>query len=66
MEDAFAADIEKEMRGKMEDEWRRRLKSLQEEKDSLLSEKSKMVQERRQIEALKQQQEEEVAMRVEA
>ncbi|MFY0254034.1 DUF2130 domain-containing protein [Chitinophaga sp. 30R24] len=64
MEDAFAADIEKEMRGKLEDEWRRRLKSLQDEKDSLLSEKNKMAQERRQIETLKQQQEEEVTKRV--
>ncbi|WP_291916901.1 DUF2130 domain-containing protein [Chitinophaga sp.] len=64
MEDAFAADIEKEMRGKMEDEWRRRLKSLQDEKDTLLSEKNKMAQERRQIETLKQQQEEEVNKRV--
>jgi hypothetical protein len=64
MEDAFAADIEKEMRGKMEDEWRRRLKSLQEEKDTLLSEKNKMALERRQIETLKQQQEEEVNRRV--
>jgi hypothetical protein len=64
MEDAFAADIEKEMRGKMEDEWRRRLKSLQDEKDTLLSEKNKMALERRQIETLKQQQEEEVNRRV--
>ncbi|MFX1707662.1 DUF2130 domain-containing protein [Chitinophaga sp. CC14] len=64
IEDAFAADIEKEMRGKMEDEWRRRLKSLQEEKDTLLSEKNKMALERRQIETLKQQQEEEVNRRV--
>jgi hypothetical protein len=64
MEDAFAADIEKEMRGKMEDEWRRRLKSLQDEKDTLLSEKNKMALERRQIETLKQQQEEEVNKRV--
>ena len=64
MEDAFAADIEKEMRGKMEDEWRRRLKSLQDEKDTLLSEKNKMAQERRQIETLKQQQEDEVNKRV--
>ncbi|SKD05398.1 hypothetical protein SAMN05660461_3090 [Chitinophaga ginsengisegetis] len=48
----------------MEDEWRRRLKSLQEEKDTLLSEKNKMALERRQIETLKQQQEEEVNRRV--
>jgi hypothetical protein len=64
MEDAFAANIEKEMRGKMEDEWKRRLKSLQDEKDTLLSEKSKMAQERRQIESLKQQQEDEIKRRV--
>lgn len=66
MEDAFAADIEKEMRGKMESEWRKRLDSLQAEKNSLLSEKTKMAQERQQIEALKQQQEDEVAKRVSA
>lgn len=64
IEDAFAADIEKEMRGKMESEWRKRLDSLQAEKTSLQSEKSKMMQERQQIEALKQQQEEEVNRRV--
>jgi len=66
MEDAFAADIEKEMRGKMEDEWRRRLKSLQEEKDTLLSEKNRMALERRQMETQKQQQEEEISRRVQA
>ena len=64
MEDAFAADIEKEMRGKMEGEWRKRLKALQEEKDTLQSEKDRMTQERRQIDLLKQQQEEEVTKRV--
>lgn len=64
IEDAFAADIEKEMRGKMESEWRKRLDSLQAEKSSLQSEKSKMMQERHQIEVLKQQQEEEVNRRV--
>lgn len=64
MEDAFAADIEKEMRGKMEGEWRKRLKALQEEKDTLQSEKDRMTQERRQIDLLKQQQEEEVTRRV--
>ncbi|MBC9932389.1 DUF2130 domain-containing protein [Chitinophaga qingshengii] len=66
MEDAFAADIEKEMRGKMESEWRRRLDSLQAEKNSLLSEKTRMAQERQQIETLRQQQEQEVAQRVQA
>ncbi len=64
MEDAFAADIEKEMRGKMESEWRKRLESLQAEKNTLLSEKSKMAQERQQIETLRQQQEDEIAKRV--
>ncbi|WP_349314491.1 DUF2130 domain-containing protein [Chitinophaga sp. MM2321] len=66
MEDAFAADIEKEMRGKMESEWRKRLDALQAEKNSLLSEKSKMAQERQQIETLKQLQEEEIVKRVQA
>ncbi|WP_212006242.1 DUF2130 domain-containing protein [Chitinophaga sp. HK235] len=64
MEDAFAADIEKEMRGKMEAEWRRRLDSLQAEKNSLLSEKTKMAQERQQIETLRLQQEDEISKRV--
>ncbi|SEW54460.1 hypothetical protein SAMN04488122_6040 [Chitinophaga arvensicola] len=64
MEDAFAADIAKEMRGKMEDEWRRRLKSLQEEKDTLLSERNRMALERKQIETQKEQQEEEIKRRV--
>lgn len=66
MEDAFAADIEKEMRGKMESEWRKRLDSLQAEKNSLLTEKNRMAQERQQIEALRQQQEQEVIQRVQA
>lgn len=66
MEDAFAADIEKEMRGKMESEWRKRLDSLQAEKNSLLTEKNRMVQERQQIETLRQQQEQEVAQRLQA
>jgi hypothetical protein len=66
MEDAFAADIEKEMRGKMESEWRRRLDSLQAEKNSLQTEKNRMAQERQQIETLRQQQEQEVAQRLQA
>ncbi|WP_240155229.1 DUF2130 domain-containing protein [Chitinophaga sp. Cy-1792] len=64
MEDAFAADIEKEMRGKMESEWRKRLESLQSEKNSLLSERSKIAAERQQIEAQRIQQEEEITKRV--
>ncbi|NML41806.1 DUF2130 domain-containing protein [Chitinophaga sp. G-6-1-13] len=66
MEDAFAADIEKEMRGKMESEWRKRLDSLQAEKTSLLTEKNRMAQERQQIEVLRQQQEQEVIQRVQS
>ncbi|WP_235021451.1 DUF2130 domain-containing protein [Chitinophaga eiseniae] len=66
MEDAFAADIEKEMRGKMESEWRKRLDSLQAEKNSLLTEKNRMAQERQQIETLRLQQEQEVAQRLQA
>ncbi|MCW3467366.1 DUF2130 domain-containing protein [Chitinophaga nivalis] len=66
MEDAFAADIEKEMRGKMESEWRKRLDALQTEKNTLLSEKNKMAQERQQMETMIRQQEEEVDKRVQA
>jgi len=57
MEDAFAADIEKEMRGKMETEWRKRMEGLQAEKQQLL-------QQRQQIELQKQAQEEELNKRL--
>lgn len=50
----------------MESEWRRRLDSLQAEKNSLLTEKNRMAQERQQIETLRQQQEQEVAQRLQA
>ncbi|SHM90466.1 hypothetical protein SAMN05444266_11371 [Chitinophaga jiangningensis] len=64
MEDAFAADIEKEMRGKMATEWRKKLDELQSEKNTLLSEKNKIAAERQQMESLRQQQEEEIKKRV--
>jgi len=57
MEDAFAADIEKEMRGKMETEWRKRMEGLQAEKQQLL-------QQRQQVELQKQAQEEELNKRL--
>ncbi|SEN95026.1 hypothetical protein SAMN04488505_11912 [Chitinophaga rupis] len=57
MEDAFAADIEKEMRGKMETEWRKRMEGLQ-------AEKQQLVQQRQQIELQKQAQEEELNRRL--
>lgn len=57
MEDAFAADIEKEMRGKMETEWRKRMEGLQ-------AEKQQLVQQRQQIEQQKQAQEEELNKRL--
>lgn len=57
MEDAFAADIEKEMRGKMETEWRKRMEGLQ-------AEKQQLVQQRQQIELQKQAQEEELNKRL--
>ncbi|MVT12586.1 DUF2130 domain-containing protein [Chitinophaga tropicalis] len=53
MEDAFAADIEKEMRGKMETEWRKRVDALQSEKQQL--EKARL-----QVEQQKQSQQEEL------
>jgi hypothetical protein len=59
MEDAFAADIEKEMRGKMETEWRKRMEGLQ-------AEKQQLVQQRQQIELQKQAQEEELNKRLHA
>ncbi|HEU4606960.1 MAG TPA: DUF2130 domain-containing protein [Chitinophagaceae bacterium] len=57
MEDAFAADIEKEMRGKMELEWRRRIEGLQ-------AEKQQLAQQRQQVELQKQAQEEELSRRL--
>ncbi len=57
MEDAFAADIEKEMRGKLESEWRKRM-------DGLNAEKQQLAQQRQQIEQLKQVQEEELNKRL--
>lgn len=50
----------------MESEWRKRLDSLQAEKNSLQTEKNRMAQERQQIETLRQQQEQEVAQRLQA
>ncbi|RFS19715.1 DUF2130 domain-containing protein [Chitinophaga silvatica] len=66
MEDAFAADIEKDMRSKMEGEWKKRLKTLQEEKDTLLSEKNRIQQERLQLDAQRLHQEEEVTKRLQS
>lgn len=53
MEDAFAADIEKEMRGKMEAEWRKRV-------DALQTEKNQLAQIRQQVEQQKQTQQDEL------
>ncbi len=57
MEDAFAADIEKEMRGKLESEWRKRMEVLQ-------SEKQQLAQQRQQVEQQRQVQEEELNRRL--
>lgn len=57
MEDAFAADIEKEMRGKLETEWRKRLEGLQQEKQQI-------AQLRQQVELQKQSQDEELQKRL--
>jgi hypothetical protein len=57
MEDAFAADIEKEMRGKLESEWRKRM-------DVLQAEKQQLAQQRQQVEQQKQIQEEELNKRL--
>jgi hypothetical protein len=46
MEDAFAADIEKEMRGKMETEWRKRVDALQSEKNELAKVRQQVEQEK--------------------
>lgn len=57
MEDAFAADIEKEMRGKLESEWRKRM-------DVLQAEKQQLAQQRQQVEQQRQIQEEELNKRL--
>ena len=57
MEDAFAADIEKEMRGKLESEWRKRMEGLQ-------AEKQQLAQQRQQVEQQRQIQEEELNKRL--
>jgi len=57
MEDAFAADIEKEMRGKLESEWRKRM-------DVLQTEKQQLAQQRQLIEQQRQAQEEELNKRL--
>lgn len=54
MEDAFAADIEREMRGKMETEWRKRV-------DALQSEKQQLEKARQQVEQQKQSQQDELS-----
>jgi len=59
MEDAFAADIEKEMRGKMETEWRKRV-------DALQNEKNQLAQIRQQVEQQKQSQQEELTRLLES
>ncbi|GAA0556771.1 DUF2130 domain-containing protein [Chitinophaga japonensis] len=57
MEDAFAADIEKEMRGKLESEWRKRM-------DVLQTEKQQLAQQRQLVEQQRQAQEEELSKRL--
>jgi hypothetical protein len=59
MEDACAADIEKEMRGKMETEWRKRV-------DALQNEKNQLAQIRQQVEQQKQSQQEELTRLLES
>src|ERR1044072_543771 len=57
MEDAFAADIEKEMRGKLESEWHKRMEGLQ-------AEKQQLAQQRQQVEQQRQIQEEKLNKRL--
>ncbi len=59
MEDAVAADIEREMRGKMETEWRKRM-------DALQLQKNEMEQQRQQIIQDRQRQEEELNKRLQS
>ncbi|MGX5819719.1 DUF2130 domain-containing protein [Chitinophaga lutea] len=57
MEDAFAADIEKEMRAKMSAEWNKRMEALQAEKNAVEQQRQQVLRER-------QQQEEELQKRL--
>lgn len=66
MEEAFAADIEKEMRGKMETEWRKRMESLQAEKHEMAQLRQQVAAERQQVLQDRQRQEEELNIRLQA
>lgn len=66
MEDAFAADIEREMRGKMETEWRKRMEALQSQKNEMEQQRQQIQLERLQVSLDKQQQEEELNKRLQA
>lgn len=66
MEDAFAADIEREMRGKMETEWRKRMEALQSQKNEMEQQRQQIQLERQQVSQEKQQQEEELNKRLQA
>lgn len=66
IEEAFAADIEKEMRGKMETEWRKRMESLQAEKNEMAQLRQQVAAERQQVSQDRQRQEEELNNRLQA
>lgn len=55
MEDAVAADIEREMRGKMEVEWRKRQETLQAQKDEVAQLKQQVLQDRQRQEEMLQE-----------
>jgi len=66
MEEAFAADIEREMRGKMETEWRKRIEALQTQKNEMEQQRQQIQLERQQVSQERQQQEEELNKRLQA
>lgn len=66
IEEAFAADIEKEMRGKMETEWRKRMESLQAEKNEMAQLRQQVAAERQQVLQDRQRQDEELNTRLQA
>lgn len=66
MEEAFAADIEKEMRGKMETEWRKRMEALQAERNEMAKRQQQIETERQQVQMDRQRQEEELNKRLQA
>ncbi|WP_109698578.1 DUF2130 domain-containing protein [Chitinophaga deserti] len=66
MEDAMAAEIKKDLRGKMESEWRKRVETLEAQKSEVEQAKQQIVLERQQVSAERQRQEDELHKRLQS